>query len=268
MLSIIIPLTGKNKIKYANTCIHFLNKQTLKRNQYEIILIEQINSLLGGNRAGGPFYQNVKNIDKYIAIKDPGENHFNQSWIANVGARIARGNKLLFLNVDMICNKSYLEAVSKFNAPHFLAWNKVYRLSEQSSNQICQSLQLTNAMLQGIPVHKAHALKQCGSAVCSMKDFYWNKLGGYNENYLGWGEEDVDIATRAFTILKRGYILNQPLHHLWHLQKYVTHMKQERNKLIAVTRARPMEITKKLRNANLGNKNKQTYIKVDELWNK
>jgi len=268
MLSIIIPLTGKNKIKYAKTCLHFLNKQTLKRNKYEIIIIEQVNSLLGDKRTGGPFYNNMQGIDKYITLQDPSENHFNQSWIANVGARVAKGTKLLFLNIDMVCSQNYLEAVAKFNAPHFLAWGKVYRLTEQISNRICNTGKVTPDMLRGLPTHKAHATKQCGSAVCSKKDFYWNQLGGYNENYLGWGEEDVDIATRALAILKRGYILNQPLHHLWHLQKYVTYLKPERQKLIAATRTHPMEITKRLKAASLGDRHKQTYIEINDLTTK
>jgi predicted glycosyltransferase involved in capsule biosynthesis len=265
MLSIIIPITGKHKITYANTCVHFLNNQTLSRNAYEIILIEQVNSLLGDKRTGGPFYQDIKGIDKYIKLQDPNENHFNQSWIANVGARQAKGNKLLFLNIDMICNPTYLAAVHAFNAPHFLAWNKIYRLTEKVSKQVCTSLTIPKTALSNTPIHKAHATKQCGSAVCSSKNFYWSKLGGYNENYLGWGEEDVDIAVRAFAILKRGYILNQSLYHLWHLQKYVKFMKDERKKLISITRANPMKVTGRIKQSNLGNQDKQTYIDVSDL---
>jgi predicted glycosyltransferase involved in capsule biosynthesis len=265
MLSILLPIAGRNRKKYLDICIHFLKKQ--KFDNYEIILVEQVDCLLGNKRLGGPFYKNTTGIDKYIQIKDSNKNHFNQPWMENVGARYAKGKKLLFYDVDLICkDENYLEKIYEFDTPYFVAWNKMFCLTNKCSNNILCNTKVTNFSLENVYVSGMQKYAGVGFAVCIDKDFFFNKLGGYNENYLGWGGNDTDIAWRALNILKKEYKFSIDLYHLWHEKSYAKNLIHKRKSIWLTTKNNPHKITKRLKNANLGNIKKQTFINVNDIY--
>jgi len=70
----------------------------------------------------------------------------------------------------------------------------------------------------GIPAMKSRHLKSIKS--CNMgffrSDVY--KVNGFNEDYVGWGHEDSDLACRFFKIglVKKVHIARAVCFHLWH----------------------------------------------------
>jgi len=263
MLSVIIPITGENRKKHVETCITFLRKQSWK--DFEIVLIEQIDAMLGGSRTGGPLYENVPGIDKYLKIRDPGENHFNQPWMANVGARISDGDKFLFYDIDIVCTDNYLQSVYNFDAPYFIAWNNMYCLTPENSDKVHTNKDIENEYISNAEVYCSGTLDYAGFAVCITKNFFYNKLGEYNENYLGWGGNDNDIAWRALKILGREFKFKHNLYHMWHPKGYSKYMLWERRDVWLTTYKNPMKVNNRLLAIKKGNPNKQTYIDIRDI---
>ena len=265
-LSVIIPITGINRLEYAKASLHFLNKQTLNKKFYEIILIEQVNCLLGGNRTGGPFYKNIKGIDSYLAIKDPGENHFNQPWMANVGARISTGNKFLFYDIDILAPTTYLESVIEYKHPYFIAWDKMYAMNKIMTEKTREVLEITSSSKVGAELQKSGALEFAGYSVCSRKSFFFRELGGYNENFLGWGGNDNDIAWRALHLMGKENPLKYTLYHQWHQKDYSKNMLWNRRSVWLTTYRNPSTVTERLKSIHVGNPKHQTYINIKDIY--
>jgi Glycosyltransferase like family 2 len=50
-------------------------------------------------------------------------------------------------------------------------------------------------------------------SVCVVSYAHWMETGGYDERYVGWGYEDLDLEKRMLVPLRR---IEGPLVHLWH----------------------------------------------------
>ena len=263
MLSVIIPITGENRKDHAEDCIHFLRKQPWTN--FEIILIEQVDALLGGSRTGGPFYKTLPGVDKYLAIKDPGQNHFNQPWMANVGARIAEGDRFLFYDIDLICSGNYLQEVHDFQAPYFIAWDKMFCLTSPQSQDVHETKTIERSYLDSTEVFKSGVLDFAGFSVSVGRKCFYEKLGEYNENYLGWGGNDNDIAWRAFKVIGKEFKFSHTLYHLWHTKAYVKYLLWERRDVWRTTYKHPRKVNNRLLKVPKGNPVRQTYIDISDI---
>jgi len=263
MLSILVPITGKNRMEQVKVFLHFLQKQTLEK--YELIFVEQVDALLGGKRMGGPFY--ADNIAyKYLQVRGSGANHFNQPWMANVGARHATGDKFLFLDIDIVTEEDYLQNVVDFDAPYFFTYSTMYMLTKEGSDLVKKDDNVSVPACKGALVGESGALKFAGFAVCAQKEFFFDQLGGYNENYFGWGGNDNDIAWRARHILGKEHRLPGNIYHMWHPRAYTEFLKWERKSIWLTTKRHPQVVTNRLKKAKLGKENDFTLIDIDDIW--
>jgi len=267
MLSVIIPVTGENRKEHAKACVHFLRSQK-DFDDYEVVLIEQVGALLGEERLGGPFYSNLLGVDKYLSIRGPGDNYFNQPWMANVGAKIASGNKFLFYDIDIVCPETYLKAVNDFKCQFFIAWKPMVAMNKDKSMQVMQTKKLTADVLDEAENHKPGVLDYAGFSVCVSKSFFFNKLGGYNENYLGWGGNDSDIAWRASKVFNVEGILSHRLFHLWHPKEYSHFLRNKRRSIWLTTYKHPKKVNNKLVGVKreLGNPKSPTFIDIKDIY--
>lgn len=263
MLSVLVPITGKNRLEQAELFLHFLSKQTLQT--FELIFVEQVNALLGGKRTGGPYYGGNAQY-KHIQIHGSGANHFNQPWMANVGARHAQGDKFLFMDIDVVVDETYLERVEAFDAPYFFTYDTIHMLTQEGSKMIQQSKKIVPGACTGALTGPSGALDFAGFAVCAQRDFFFNALGGYNENYFGWGGNDNDIAWRARHILGKDYRLPGSIYHIWHQRQYTEFLKWERKSIWLTTKRNPQVVTDRLKKANLGKDQDFTLIDINDIY--
>lgn len=261
MISVIIPIMGGNRQKNLASCLHFLRKQ--QYTDIEVILVEQIGCRLGSFDAKKPLYKHA-HVDKYITVEDKKNRKFNQPWMSNVGAKISSGEILLFYDVDLVVAPTYIKTVVEFDKPFFFAWNKIFHLTEDVSNKIRNNKNLMrdpNATVY-IPGRKTYA----GYSVAIDRNFFFNKLGGYSENYLGWGGNDNDISARAFHLLRSEYKCPHNIYHLWHPRSYAKASVANRKKVFA-TRRHPQKVIDRLLKIRIGNPNHPTFIPMEDLIN-
>lgn len=210
MLSVILAIGGSPE-RYANFCHVFraLREQTLT--DYEIVVVENDKD----QRLRDLRCSNVQ----YIHVDDE---PFSKAWLCNVGARVATGEILLFIDGDALIGRNYLATVlDRFNTNEKWAFaheTAIY-LSETGTYIMLCSQQAVQTVPLAANIEKLRHPKPEGSAGLAIvfeKNFYWDEVGGYNEYFHSWGGEDNCLARRAEMKHPRGPDIPYTVYHLHH----------------------------------------------------
>lgn len=185
-VSVIIPV-GRNHIE---RCIQALEKQTLPKKEYEVILVshEPLQLELGENF-----------ISKVISAKDPSSKR-------NAGAKMARGPVLAFIDDDAWAREDWLESGLKYlkdhgdaagvGGPHLVPRDADFR--EKASDVIANSRFFGNGhgnWPEMQPQKRApHGV--VNTCNCFVRKDVFETVGGFNE-VIGLGGEDTEFFFRA-----------------------------------------------------------------------
>lgn len=136
-----------------------------------------------------------------------------RSWTFNVGAKAARGGLLVLHDNDMLIPRAYaaqlLAAAGKgyevINLKRF-----VFYLKKQHSLRVFSQ----GASLNEEPPETIVQNLEGGGSVAIDRDAYF-AIGGFDEQFIGWGGEDNEFWERAKTraVWPYAYL---PIVHLWH----------------------------------------------------
>lgn len=249
-LSLIIAYTDsidENRLYGLTKLMQSIELQTFR--DFETIVVEDTQ---GRGMSAFPFKDKVSRI---IPISDPEYRKFNKSWVMNVGARNAKTDNLIFIDAEISFDNPFL-------LEEYLHLTEVYKFFNGWSKYIC---------LEGRdnPTQRIHSFGKTVHAMIgifySNKDFYFNKLGGYNENYFGYGGEDNDVFYRVEYLLKKIPVSHQTVYHNyhhWHPLKGANPLNPEREVILNKTIANPQDIINKLINTQIGNKKCPTLIQM------
>lgn len=192
----------------------------------------------------------------YIGLKTKSP-HFNKSWCMNVGARTAKYNDLIFMDADSLFGADYLKTIDHqvngtptTHSKIMVAWNYLIGLPGKD-NPISRHL-------------RPDMLRTLGGIWYANKDFYFGKFGGMNENFEGYGGEDNEAYERACSILGLSNLsyIGYPIAHQYH--------DWEPQHSWAVPgfelgRKYPIEVTARLIQANVGKRERPTFINLEDL---
>ena len=249
-LSVIIPYSHNEILREQNlekTLDCVFNQ---KYKDFELIVVEQ---LIKPYEHIIPIFQAHTNINR-IQLKDPLNRNFNKSWCINVAVKQAKSNNILVIDADMLFGDTYFEEVLKFaqlNTQYFSGYHDIICLPGRDN--------------PATRVKKYDSIQAAGGAWFINKDFF-NKVGGMNENYFGYGGEDNDMWLRVSNILQDIKSISYPLthqYHHWHQQDGVNPLCEDRMKILDKTRKHPMNAISLLVRSNQGNINAPTT----SAWN-
>jgi glycosyltransferase involved in cell wall biosynthesis len=198
-----------------------LVEQTLPRSSYEIILINY----------GGDDEEKTKNLVRNI---DPKINyiytHEKGIWCnaraRNIGVRAAKSDLICFLNPDGLFDENLLEEILRIHRLHsrgVLIQGRRYDLTAEYTNRVLKGnfdsdLKHIFKTFQG----KLHGDAAEGDCQSFPKQTFLD-IGGYDEDYSGWGADDNDFADRIVEYgLPKVWIDHRQcqLLHLYHARSY------------------------------------------------
>jgi GT2 family glycosyltransferase len=138
---------------------------------------------------------------------------YSRSWAFNVGARIARAPVLVLHDNDMLVPVDYAAQVLRRVAQGYEAANLkrfVFYLGQHDTGQFTAQ----NTALQNLTPDAIVQNLEGGGSVAITSSAY-ERIGGMNESFVGWGGEDNEFWERAqsLRLWQWGYL---PILHLWH----------------------------------------------------
>lgn len=150
----------------------------------------------------------VRYIHQPVGESDP----YNRAATFNAGAQLARGRILILHDNDMLVPERYAAAVMAHAEAGWEAIDLkrfIFYVTEQDTNHVIVQRRLTLSEHSETVIQNLH-----GGSVAITRDGY-DTIGGLDEDFVGWGGEDVDFWERAETLraTRFGYL---PIVHLWH----------------------------------------------------
>lgn len=140
---------------------------------------------------------------RYVHTPVPASLPYCRSLAFNAGARIARGDVLILHDNDLVVPRQYAKASSDAIASGCDFANLI---------RFVFYLRTTAVTFDALPERVVQNTQ--GGSIVARRDAYFD-IGGYDEEFIGWGGEDNDFWDRASTrrVQKHGFV---PMIHLWH----------------------------------------------------
>lgn len=188
----------------------------------------------------------------YRKIELHSKEAFNKAWCINVAARLAKNERLIVWDADMIVEESFLENISSL--PVSLCWNKAILESGRD-----------NPKERIISPSDTHAL---GGIWAIQRSVLFNELGGMNENYFGYGGEDCDLYRRAAYILYADmntelFAQENTIRHPYHDWEPIDHSTRPMfARILDYTMANPALVTRRLKLADVGKVKEPSLIEM------
>jgi glycosyltransferase involved in cell wall biosynthesis len=265
-LSIILPTAGNDpqRNRNFNECLKCINEQSFR--DFEVIVVEQ--------SLDGRYYKQSNSIISYnhIGIKDPEDRGFNLSWCRNVGAREAKGDIIVLMDSDFVFEKEYFTTISQFTGS-FAAGSEIYYWCnhENPTNEWIRTRDFNIFRKKGAgprdEVFKFRSMSMgCGYGAILVynRSWFWEVLGGYNENFFRYGWEDkAATETIKFLLGRNDETMDRIPYetaHLSHRSKDVRNINLNEKLFNEFTSMDQNDLIKRIKEANTGKRSNPTTI--------
>jgi len=159
----------------------------------------------------------------YVIQADIAESsHLPIAKCRNIGASFAQGANLLFLDVDCLVHPEYIAKSKKFLNEYrgLMMGQPRYLLDKLSKDWNCDDLDALSVphykRPQIIEIEKTEDYGLFWSLCFGISSGLFRYLGGFDENFTGYGGEDTDIAYRCFLDNIPLYLTDGTVYHQQH----------------------------------------------------
>lgn len=121
---------------------------------------------------------------------------FERARLNNAGVRNALGEYVMTTDVDMVLGKDFVNTLMTLVSPKTLVESRTLYWKIPFANRIYKGEFDPCNDIEACRRGRIKKRTSAGGCQCMHMDG-WNKLHGFDENYIGWGSEDFDLLTRA-----------------------------------------------------------------------
>lgn len=154
---------------------------------------------------------------KYIYLERVPES--SRSRTRNIGINAAKGEVIVFLDGDMLLKHNYLEELDKYfkiDKNIIVIGNRINLTEDVSFEEVCLKSYYKNQKFKLNSINKLEIrhlsyMESSYNAECQLHPWlkvyscnlavpkkYLDELGGFDENFKGWGVEDVELGYRLY----------------------------------------------------------------------
>ena len=201
--SFIIGHRGNDKVRNLNLVLDSIAGQI--NNSVECIVIEQ--------SAVAELENQLPKWVRYYHQKVAESDLYNRSSAFNFGVDKANADNLILHDNDLLVPACYTAAHLKLLSIGYDLVNLkryIFGLSEEDSNQILPGKRISQSLTPSYVLQNAK-----GGGSLTIKRSAYERIGGFDDRFQGWGGEDNELWQRA-QILNIYPFANLPLIHLWH----------------------------------------------------
>ncbi len=188
-VSVVIPVRNRKGLRLENT-LRTLLRQSMPHDRYEIIVVDY-----GGTDGLAEW---LREIDANIrCIRSEEKGVFNEARAKNIGIRAAQGEFVCCTNGDILFAEGFLETVCvAADAPHqVLVECNRYNLEKEDVDRL--GLWLPDEWQELIKRKKAWLTTWARGDCQAARKSVFVELGGYDEDFTGWGYLDTDWERRC-----------------------------------------------------------------------
>lgn len=237
ILSIVIP--SFNRKEQLETILYYLDNQTnVNRHDFEVVVCD-FSTDFDVELIVSPY----KSLNiTCLKVREK----FNISKARNIGFESSKGNLITFLDVDIIIMSGFVsQVISKYEKmDKFIVFYYIYGVFQKKGSQLYHEIKsLTPEKFTNDWCKERNELRDVREAIFHMSDyerdrvpapwaFGWSgafsidresfiESGGFDESFLGWGAEDIDLVYR---------VLNNNIKYYFDSEISVLHVPHETNK--------------------------------------
>lgn len=243
MFSIIVPVFGKNRMEHFK--VFMSSYKALKDTSdvpIELIVVEMVHS------KGQVVYNNACSLCKYKLVKSA--HSYERSKLLNEGVRMADYDYLVFHDVDVPLPECFIEELQRMakKSSVFSNFREFFRMNEGDTKKVMSTNTAWHSYLMKKTGGKAEGQGAGWTKLsCTMSKKVYNSVGGWNEEFVGWGLEDDEMSRRLEHLGYKQTNAMMTLMHLWHPLTSPNWEKPEKSKkLYEVTKKNPQQVIDKL----------------------
>jgi len=163
---------------------------------------------------------NVEELDVFFKLRDkepqirivkfPIGETFERARLNNVGVRNANTSYVMTTDVDMFFAKDFIEELLQTVSEKYFVESRTLYWKGPIANKIYQGIIDPFADLDKCKIGRIKKSTTAGGCQCAHMDL-WNKVRGFDENFVGWGSEDYDLLTRMGRVAEKVIWLGQSI---------------------------------------------------------
>lgn len=177
-------------------------------------LIDIYNKFIASNKLifhKNNVYLNKRYFDNFKILETKSKLAWNQPAARNLGAKHARGNYLLFFDIDHIITRGMVEDLFYFHGDMF-RWCRRYAILKDGKIYRKKEFLVREGLKPEINLNKKFGV----SNIFGIKKEIFDKLGGYDEQFCGrYGGDDTDFMKRFGYSGYRMYTNKQNMHMMY-----------------------------------------------------
>jgi len=193
-LTVVSPNKNRLKVGSPSTELFFKSLQWQDNKDFEILIVDggsdnnkELKEYIDSYKGEIPMRMTTREVDS-----DP----FPKCLLNNIGIRSAKTDYIMTTDVDMAFGREFMTILMGHLEPNVFVESRAMYWKQPISKKIYNG---EVDMYNDIDACKAGRIKKRttpGACQC-MHIKQWEKLRGYNEEYVGWGSEDIDLYTRG-----------------------------------------------------------------------
>lgn len=199
-VSVVIPVRNRKGLRLRNT-LQSLLRQSMPRENYELIVVD-----FDGNDLIGEWLMEIDASIRCIRCEEKGL--FNEARAKNIGINAANAEIVCCTNADIVFAENFLETIYLAAKPprRLLVECNRYNLEKEDVERLGE--RLPSEFHRLVRERKAWLTTWARGDCQAFRKAFIQELGGYDEDFLGWGYLDLDLERRCLQAGWKTVMLN------------------------------------------------------------